>query len=223
MVDAERQAPEKSFRAVALDELERIEVAGVVYHPIRRALGIETFGCNAYTGEQAGDQLIERHDECSSGAGRHEELYLVVSGRARFTVADEEIDAPTGTLVFVPDLAATREAVAEEPRTTVVVIGAPADRRLPVSPFEFWFTAEPAYRAGDYDQAIAIASKGLDVWPEHGSLHYQLACYHSLAGNHDRALDHLETAVANEPRARAWAEGDADLDAVRADPRFPAG
>jgi tetratricopeptide (TPR) repeat protein len=208
-------------RVARVDDLEAIEAAGGLFRPIRRRLGVRAFGINAYTGRSAGDRVIERHTETGGGAGRHEELYLVLSGRAAFTVDGEEIDAPAGTLVFVPDLESERAAVAREPDTTVVVVGAPAGSPLPISPFEYWFPAEPAYRAGDYERAIAIASEGLREWPDHGSLHYNLACYHALAGHREEALEHLRTAVAREPRAAGWAAGDADLDSIRDDPGFP--
>jgi mannose-6-phosphate isomerase-like protein (cupin superfamily) len=44
---------------------------------------------------------IETHDETSFVAGGREELYLAVSGRARFTVAGRELDAPAGSLLLV--------------------------------------------------------------------------------------------------------------------------
>jgi tetratricopeptide (TPR) repeat protein len=103
----------------------------------------------------------------------------------------------------------------------VVVVGGPADAPIPTSPFEYWFAAEPAYRAGDYDRAAEIASEGLAEWPTHGTLHYQLACYHALAGRRDQALAHLATAVENEPRASEWAVADSDFDPIRDAPGFP--
>ena len=61
------------------------------------AFGIQAFGINAYTAEKAGDVVVEEHDEKGDGgAGGHEELYVVVSGRARFTLAGESVDAPAG-------------------------------------------------------------------------------------------------------------------------------
>ena len=39
----------------------------------------------------------------------------------------------------------------------MLVVGGPADAPLPTSPFEYWFAAEPAYKAGDYDRAVEIA------------------------------------------------------------------
>ena len=210
-----------TVRVVHLDELERIGAAGGVFMPIRRRLGVRAFGINAYTAGNAGDQVIERHNETGAGAGAHEELYLVISGRAEFTVSGEAVDAPAGTLVFVPDLESERAAVAREPGTTVLVIGAPAAAPLPISPFEYWFASEPAYRSGDYDAAVAIASEGLREWPDHPQLNYQLACYHALAGRPAEALEHLATAVAGDPRTAEWAADDADFDSIRDDPAFP--
>ena len=207
--------PDRLYRVARLDELERIAVAGVVWRPIRRPLGVRSFGVNAYEAESVGGHVIEPHDETGSGAGKHEELYVVLRGRATFTVAGETIDAPAGTLVFVPDLTARREAVAAEPGTTVLAVGAPAANAYPTSPFEYWFAAEPAYRAGDYARAIEVAGAGLRDWPDHPVLHYQLACYRSLAGDREEAIAHLKRAFAGDPRTRGWAAGDGDLDAVR--------
>jgi tetratricopeptide (TPR) repeat protein len=212
---------EPPFRAVQLDSLDAIDVAGVTFRPVRRRLGVRSFGINAYTAAEPGQQVIEEHDESGSGAGGHEELYLVMAGRATFTIGGEELDAPAGTAVLVPQLATRRGAVATEPGTTVLVIGGPADREIPVSPFEFWFAAEPAYVSGDYERAIEIASPGLDVWPDHGHLHYQLACYHALAGHPDAALEHLQRAVADWPETAEFAQTDEDLDSIRQLPGFP--
>jgi hypothetical protein len=96
------------------------------WKPLRHELGIGAFGVNAWVAPAAGDQAIERHDEApkESGTNGHEELYVVVSGAARFTVDGDELDAPAGTLVFVSDPSLTREAIATEPNTTVLVVGA---------------------------------------------------------------------------------------------------
>jgi hypothetical protein len=209
-----------SARAVRLDEIEPIEIAGGLYKPVRRLLGVRAFGINAYTARSAGDQLIEQHDELGDGSGHHEEAYIVVSGHARFTVGTREIEAPAGTVLFVPDISAIRSATALEDGTTAIVVGAPSDRPLPASPFEYWFVAEGPYRRGDYHAAIEIAREGLEQWPDHPVLHYQLACYHARAGMVAEALDHLAIATAGDVRAQGWARDDRDFDQLRDNPRF---
>ena len=96
------------------------------WKPLRHHLGIGAFGVNSWRAKSAGDQAVERHDEkvVEGGTNGHEELYVVLQGHARFTVDGEEIDAPEGTLVFIADPALVREAVASEPGTTVLAIGA---------------------------------------------------------------------------------------------------
>jgi mannose-6-phosphate isomerase-like protein (cupin superfamily) len=208
-----------SARLARLSEIDAIPLAHGIFRPVRRTLGVRSFGVNAYSARSAGDALIEPHDETGSGAGAHEELYLVVAGRATFTVDGEEIDLPPQRFLFVP-VGVKRGAVAAEPETTVLVVGGPAGRPLPVSPFEYWYVAEAPYREGDYARAIELASEGFEQWPGHPTIHFQLACYHALAGERDAALDHFEQACTGDPRAKAWAREDHDLDSIRDDPRF---
>jgi tetratricopeptide (TPR) repeat protein len=205
---------------VRIDDIEQIRVGGLSWLPLRQALGATAFGVNGYAAAEAGDEVIESHDETVSGAAGHEELYIVTSGRARFVVGDEEIEAPAGTLVLVP-VDVRRSAVAEEPNTVVLVIGGPPGAAGPRSAFEYWYSAQPAYDAGDYERAIEIASEGLRDWSDHPVLHYQLACYCSLAGRADEAIEHLRLAFQRDPRMRDWAATDSDLDPIRQRPDYP--
>lgn len=189
------------------------------WRPIRRTLGITAFGTNAYSADR-GQRLIEEHDETGSGAGSHEELYVVLSGHAHFEVDAEEIDAPAGTLVFVPETEARRGAVAAEDGTTVLVVGGAAGTITP-SAWEYVFAAAPAVAAGDSARAYETASAGLEGHPNSASLQFNLACFASLSGELGRACEHLDRAFALDPQAREWAATDSDLDAIRADPRYP--
>jgi hypothetical protein len=99
---------------VRLDEVERIRVGEFTWLPLRRALGATAFGVGAFEGAEPGDIVVEPHDETSGGAAGHEEVYIVVSGRARFTGGGEELDAPAGTLTLVPP-GVHRVALAEQP------------------------------------------------------------------------------------------------------------
>ncbi len=210
----------RTFHVAHLDELDRVAVAGTLWRPVRRTLGVTGFGVNAYTAAEPGDELIEPHDETSHGAGREEELYYVAAGAAKFAIGGEDIDAPTGTMVLVP-VGTHREATATEDETTVLVMGGPPGAALPVSPFEYWYAAQPAYDRGDYEEAIAIASEGLGDYPEHPTLHYQLACFEALAGRPDEALARMRIAADANPDVIEWAADDSDLDSIRDDPRFP--
>jgi tetratricopeptide (TPR) repeat protein len=199
--------------SVLVGELERIAVAGTLYRPVARALGVSAFGVNAYTGEQAGDEVIEPHDETGQGSGRHEELYVVLTGHAEFELDGETVDAPAGALVFArPEQHRAAKALAAD--TTVLVIGGKPGAAGPPSPFEYWYRATPAYDAGDYERAYSIAAEGLAEHPDNPSLNYNLACYAALAGRPEDARRHLEVAFAGNPESREWAAGDSDLSSL---------
>jgi biotin carboxylase len=207
-------------RVARIQEIEPIPVVGgeLQWRPLRRTLGIEAFGINAYTAG-AGELVVEEHDETGAGAGHHEELYVVVTGRARFTVDGEEIDAPVGTCVFLDDPKERRGARAVEDGTTILAIGAERGAAFKVSPWEFAFAATPAWNAKRWDVVKGLYHEGLELHPGNASLLYNLACAEALAGEKDAALGHLAQASKN-PRYREFATSDSDLDSLREDPRF---
>jgi tetratricopeptide (TPR) repeat protein len=208
------------FEVAHLDELDRVE-GEFVTHPIRVRFGIGAFGVNAYSSPQAGGRIIEEHDELGAGAGRHEELYVVLTGRARFSLDGEERDAPAGTLVFVRDAAVRRGAVAEEAGTTVLVVGGVRGQPFRPSPWEAWLEAFPFYRRHEYDRAVEIMRARLADYPDNANVLYNTACMEALAGDPDSALEHLNRAVELDPRSREWAQTDSDLEPIRDHPRFP--
>lgn len=104
------------WKATHLDDIAADEWP--YWAPIRHHFGIQTFGINAWRGGE-GDEVIKRHHERESG---HAELYFVLSGNALFTVGDDEVSAPAGTLVWVSDPAAERAAAAMETNTVVLSI-----------------------------------------------------------------------------------------------------
>lgn len=214
---------EGPFETVRLSEIERVPITDTLrWTPVRRRLGIRAFGINAYTADNAGDEVVEDHNELGGGAGHHEEVYFVVSGHAVFTVAGEEIDAPAGTFVFVRDPAVQRHAVARSAETTVLAVGASRGEPFEPSPWEYYFGAIPLARAGDYAGAAAAVREGLTEHPDHPSVLYNLACFEARAGERDAALEHVRRAVELDPQTGEWAKTDEDLDSIRDDPRFPA-
>ena len=206
-----------AYEVVHLDELERLPVddEGLLWRPLRRRIGLEAFGSNAWTGAKAGDRVVEEHKEEDG----HEELYFVASGRATFTLGDEEIDAPPGTVIFAPP-GTKRGAIAAEPETTVVVFGAKPGVPHEISEWEDTFAAYAYLKLGDEEQGRKAIESALErnTWRSH----YHAACFESLTGNPDQALEHLLQAVELDAKAREWAQDDRDLDSIRDRPEFPA-
>jgi hypothetical protein len=174
-------------KTLRLDDVEGIPVFGtLVWKPVRKTLGVTAFGINAYVAAEAGDEVVEEHDETALG---HEEIYLVVAGHATFTVDGETVDAPRGTLVYLDDPEQERYAVATEPGTTVLAIGGVPGKHE-ISPWEYFFPALPAIEAHDYDTARRILEDALREL-DHSALHYHLARVEALAGNEERARAEL--------------------------------
>jgi tetratricopeptide (TPR) repeat protein len=211
-------------RVSSLDALMATPIVGgaITWRPVRRELGIGAFGVNAFTAASAGDELIEAHDETSGGAGGHEELYVVLRGHARFTVDGEEIDAPAGTFVFVPDPASRRAAVAVADDTAALVVGGERGKAYAPTPWEGSAYAAALAQQGQAERALEVAAASVAEHPDNASVLYNVACAESLAGDREAALAHLRRAVALDPRCAEWARDDADLDPVRDDPGFPA-
>ena len=205
------------MRTVRLDEIEGVPVFGtLVWKPIRKTLGVTAFGINAYTAANAGDEVVEDHTEEPSG---HEELYAVVRGHATFTVDGEEVDAPSGTIVYLEDPKQRRHAVAREAGTTVLAIGGmPGTHEI--SAWEYIFPSLPARNAEDWEAARAILEDAL-AEADLPAIHYHLACVEARAGNRARAIDELLVAVERRPRLLEPMRTEEDFASIRDDPRFP--
>jgi hypothetical protein len=185
--------------------------------PVREHLGIQAFGINAYTPGEDGT-LIGEHDESGSG---QEELYIVLDGKATFEVDGEAVEAPAGTFVFVRP-GSQRKATGEG---TVLAVGAtPGEAYQAINWGEAWpFHRESmtAYGEQRYADALEAVRGGLEQVPDNPGLHYNYACFATLAGDTgDDMFAHLKRSVELLPRFRDDARRDDDLAAVREDPRF---
>jgi hypothetical protein len=185
--------------------------------PVREHLGIRAFGINAYTPGEDGT-LISEHDEAGSG---QEELYIVLDGQASFEVDGEMVDAPAGTLVFVPP-ESRRKATGSG---TVLALGAtPGQAYQALDWGEAWpFHSESmaAYGEQRYADALEAVRRGLEHVPDNPGLNYNYACFATLAGETgDETFDHLRRSVELFPPFREQAPKDDDFAAVRDDPRF---
>ena len=77
-------------------------------------------------------------------------------------------------------------------------------------------------RTGRLDLAIDAMEAALAADPEEPLIHYNLACYWSLAGGKLQALRYLEGALALDSSYRRMIDGETDFDALRGDPDFRA-
>jgi hypothetical protein len=206
------------FDIARIDDLESLPGPGTLrWTPVRRPFGITAFGVNAYTSTDAGQDVVEEHTERTLG---HEELYVVLSGRARFRLGDEEHDAPAGTVVFIRDPTVRRGATAMEAGTTVLAIGGKPGSHE-VSAWEYSFAAYGYLQEGNPDRGLEVLHEGIAAKGESPRLLYDLACFESLAGQKEEAVGHLLEAVELDPQYREYASDDSDLDPIRDDPRFP--
>jgi quercetin dioxygenase-like cupin family protein len=191
-------------KKLAIDDVEGVPVLGtLLWKPIRRPLGITAFGVNAYTATSAGDEVVEEHTEETYG---HEEIYVVLRGHATFTVDDEEVDAPQGTIVYLDDPKQKRHAIAKEPGTTVLAVGGKPGVHE-ISAWEYYFPALPAMRAEDWDTARAQLEEARQE-SDSSVVRYHLACVEARTGNHERALELLETC---DERHKQHAKTDTDF------------
>ena len=212
----------RGWESVRLDEIEPIPVVDgtLLWRPLRRTLNIGAFGINAYSAPKAGDDVVEEHTEETY---RHEEVYVVLTGRATFTLGEETLDAPAGTVVFIRDPSVKRHARAEEPDTSVLAVGGPRDAAYEPSPWEESFAAERHRGGGDYEAMAADIAKGLEQHPDNPALLYNLGCAEALAGRPEDALEHVRRALELKPEWANMAGKDEDLVSVRGLPGWPLG
>jgi tetratricopeptide (TPR) repeat protein len=202
-----------------IDELDRIEMPdGFVWRPVRRRFDIRAFGVNAYTPGEGG-QVIETHTENQL---EHREIYLVLRGRVRFRIGDDEHDLAQGQLVYVSDPSLRRGAVSLTDDAAVLALGGRPGEAFSVSAWEAMFAAVPAAQAEDWDEAIRIHEEALAEQPGSAPLLYNLACMECRGGRTLDALLHLQESVALEPKWARYAQTDSDFAAIRNEQGFPA-
>jgi tetratricopeptide (TPR) repeat protein len=208
------------WQSVRLDEIEPIAVVNgtLLWRPVRRTLDIGAFGINAYVAPNAGDDVVEEHDEGTLG---HEEVYLVLNGRATFTLDGEELDAPAGTIVFIRDPAVVRHARAEGPGTHVLAVGGPRDDAYGVSPWEDFFAATRHRNAGDYDAYLAELEQALERRPDHPAVLYNVGRAKLLLGRSDEAIVDIRRALELNPALREYAASDDNVASLRERPDWP--
>jgi hypothetical protein len=182
--------------------METVELpAGLRWHPIRPLLGVRAIGVSAYSAREAGETVVEPHDEAGDGRG-HEELYVVMTGGARFTLDGEELDARPGTLVLVRP-GTHREAVATEPDTLVLAVGGPPT--FDPAGSEWLELARPHFES-DPERGAGLLDRGIEEVPESAAIPFGRALLAASHGRGEEALEHLRLAIERDGRLRAEAE-----------------
>jgi Cupin domain len=209
----------KGYEILSLDDLDRYPAQSAdapVLMPLRRRLGFRPFGLNCWTAQAVGSHVIERHYERDGD----EELYVVVRGRATFTVGEETFDAPAGTLVHCPP-GTLREAVAAEEGTLVVAAGAKPGEAYAPAPWEDFAVAFAQARAGELEPARKLVRDTLARHPGTWQGEYNAACFEALHGDPEQALGHLVQAlrIAPEDVGRLAPEDD-DFSTLHGDERW---
>jgi quercetin dioxygenase-like cupin family protein len=213
--DESKEVQMSGYALAHVNDIAELDDGRAPMRPVRHHFGIRGFGVTAWTAKNAGDRIINEHDE----SGSDEELYLVLHGRAVFELDGERRGAPAGTFVFVPP-DVKRTAFAEEPGTTVVAVGATPGRPYDPVGWELWAPLRPLYEAGAYDEVVERGREVLAAHPGYGLLFYNVACCESLTGRRAEALEHLRKAIELSERFREYARSDDDLNGLRDEPAF---
>jgi hypothetical protein len=196
------------WRAVELDAVEAQPWLDteLVWLPLREALGTRIVGMAAFLADRVGRELIEAHDEASGGRG-HEEVYVVLRGRATFELDGQELDAPAGTFVVVAPRV-HRRAVAAEPDTAVLALGGPST--FVPSASEWIERARPFVRS-DPERARAIVDELHEARPDSPGRAIAEALLAVGRGDDAEARKRIALVVEEHPELRRPLQDDPDL------------
>ncbi|MGH3102641.1 MAG: DUF1028 domain-containing protein [Gaiellaceae bacterium] len=76
------------------------------------------------------------------------------------------------------------------------------------------------YEAGEFKRALELATQALEAEPDDPMLRYNRACYASLAGRRETALDDLRRAIEGDPGMLEMARVDSDFEPLADDEEF---
>jgi hypothetical protein len=91
------------------------------WYPLQHVLGIGTFGVTLFVAHEAGQTLMQDHDERASG---QQEPYLVLDGEAMFKLDGKEARLDRGTALAITEPSVRRSATALSQGTTLLIVGA---------------------------------------------------------------------------------------------------
>jgi hypothetical protein len=205
------------YAVAHLDEIDEMDDGRCPWRPVRHHFGITAFGVNAWTARDAGDRIVNEHNEDEPDG--NEELYLVLRGRAVFELDGDRVVAPAGTLVFAHP-GVKRTALAEEPGTTIIAVGGTPGKAYEPHGWELWAPLRPLYETGEYAEAADRGRVLAEAHPQYADFLYNVACCESLAGRTTDAIDHLRRSIDMSEQSRVLAKDDSDFDPIRDEPAF---
>ena len=206
----------EGWTLVALDDVEAMPWQGgeLEWRPLRSALGTRIVGMAAFTAARAGQELIEGHSEADGGLG-HEEVYVVLRGRATFTLGDETVDAAQGSFIAVTDPGVFRRAVAAQAGTAVLALGGPGTFEPSAS--EWIERARPLLRSNPARARELLDELGRER-PESPGVEIGEALWELSQGHGETARELVASVVSANPELRFALEQDPDLGRLVADP-----
>ena len=92
--------------------------------------------------------------------------------------------------------------------------------RHPESPRAYYLGSGIYFELGDRAEGMRWVDKALRVDPLDPGVHYNVACTLAVAGENERALDHVERAMELGFAGMKWLASDPDLIGIRDHPRF---
>jgi hypothetical protein len=213
----EPQTP--GFSTARLDEIATVDDGrGTPFRAVRHHFGIRTFGVNAMVAGEAGDRLLNEHEESEPESG--EELYVVIAGHATFEFDGRSEDAPAGTFVHVP-AGTKRTAFAREAGTTVLAVGAgPEGAPYEVTGWEIFAPLFPLFESEEHAEGAERGRQLIAGNPPYSALFYNTACFEARAGQTDEAIEHMRRAVEIAPHLADLAREDEDLASLHGQPGF---
>ena len=114
---------------------------------LRHFFGIREFSANAMVATAAGQAVVHEHAERANDDPAEpgdEELYVVLAGRFRVRLDDDEVEVGPGTFVFVGEPATVRSFTALDAGAVVLAVGTNPGVEFVVSRYEQ--TASPPPR-----------------------------------------------------------------------------
>jgi hypothetical protein len=204
-----------TYNVIHIDEIDRASYLGSNLIPVRYTLGFGAAGTSAWEADTGG-QLIPPHTEDAGS----EEMYVVMRGRATFTVGEEKADVPVGAIVHVPP-EVFRTAEAAEDGTVVLAVGGRIGQPFRGGNWDTYAVADDLRRGGRVEEGREVLHKAREERPDSWAMAYNSGCWEALAGNPDAAFEHLRRARELDPDSvRPYLAEDTDLDPLREDPRW---